>query len=444
MDSVTQDSAVWLPSRRVFRETRGMSIAYLVRSFPVVLFLTLAAATCSSNSMKASPDAQPDVDSATDASIANPLDSAVLDSGGETQGEAGVTTRLTVSPASIDVGNIPPSVASPRQSVTVTALSDIANLKVILSSGDLTLDATSTCGSTLMAGARCVVVFTFLSPTTGTKNDSVTIVAGDQSAVVPVTAKVVGGDFSINPSTPQMFPRVCPGAMSAPITFYVPNASDSAWGPVTFEITGTDALDFTATATGCDVIAPGAACAIAVVFTPRVDYVYETASLVVIGPAPNLSTATVSLVGYFVSSPNQLTLTPPSGELGSVAVSTTGPSVTFTLSYDPLCPGEPSGPFTVTVTSPEFVVTGETCSTSVLPDRGTCTVSVALRPTSAGPKTATLVVTPPDGNSGVKTLTGTGVDAAADASIADAPEDPRLDVGSEAPGEGQGEAGQAG
>jgi hypothetical protein len=429
--SVTPVSAVRLPSRMVFRETRGMSIAYLVRSLPIVCFLALTAAACSSNSMQTSPDAQAGVDSAADASIASPPDSAVLDGGGENQGEAGVATRLTVSPASIDVGSIPPGVASPKQTITVTALSDIPDLKVILSSGDLTLDATSTCASTLVAGARCVVVFTFLSSTTGTKNDSVTIVAGDQSTVVLVTAKVLSGDFSINPSTQQTFSHVCPGETSAPITFYVPNASDTAWGPLTLEITGTDALDFTATATGCDVIAPGAACAIAVAFAPRIDYVYETASLLVIGPAPDFPAATVSLIGFFGSVPNPLTLTPPSGELGSVAVGTTGPSVTFTLSYDPFCPGEPGGPFTVTVTSLEFVVTGETCSTSVLPAGGTCTVSVALRPASAGPKTATLVATPPGDNAGVKTLTGTGVDAATDASVGDAPQDPGLDVGSE-------------
>ncbi len=75
-----------------------------------------------------------------------------------------------------------------------------------------------------------------------------------------------------------------------------------------------------------------------------------------------------------------------------------------------VCSGEVAiGPFTVTLLSAEFVITDDTCSTGVIPTGSTCTVGVALRPTSAGGKSATLLVTPPSSNPAVEMLTGTGI-----------------------------------
>jgi hypothetical protein len=137
----------------------------------------------------------------------------------------------------------------------------------------------------------------------------------------------------------------------------------------------------------------------------------------VTGPAPDFATATVPLTGM-VSGPNPLQLASSTTDLGSIAVGSTGSPVTFTLSYSG-CPGDVMGPFTSTLTSAEFIVTGETCSASVFTGAGTCAVSVALRPTSAGAKSATLSVAAMDGKPAVATVTGTGL--AIDAAVVDAP-----------------------
>ena len=380
---------------------------YPSRSSLAILFLTLAAAACSSSAKKGYPDAPTDVNPTTDTSIVTPPDSAGLDASSEFQGEAGQASRLMVSPASIDLGGIQPGTQSPGQTITVTAVSDISDLTVRLLGDELTLDRTSTCGKSLAAGTSCFVVITFLSTATGAKSDSVVIVADGQSTAVLVTAKVrVGGRLALSPSSLQVFVAAI-GQPSYPITFELANAGDTELGPVTVKITGTNATDFAAAPTGCDLLAPGASCIIAVVFTWKAAAAaYETATLVVTGPAPDFLTASVALLGGGCNCPSEVWITPETSDLGSVAVGTTGPAVTFTLTNSG---GGAHGPFTVELSSSEFVITGETCSTSVLPTGGVCTISVALRPTSEGDKTATLSVTSPSGDPAVnKTLTGTG------------------------------------
>jgi hypothetical protein len=191
------------------------------------------------------------------------------------------------------------------------------------------------------------------------------------------------------------------------ITLNIGNTGDTGVGPLTVTLTGTYAADFTASATGCDFLAPSGFCTIDVVFAQSA-CAAEAASLVVTGPAPDFATATVQLFTG-LSLPNPLSLTSPTSDLGSAPVGSTGPSVTFTLSYrGGSCVAPAIGPFTVALSNAEFVVTDDTCSTSILPLGGTCTIGVALRPTSAGAKSADLSVTSPSGNDTGATLTGDG------------------------------------
>ena len=76
-------------------------------------------------------------------------------------------------------------------------------------------------------------------------------------------------DFTLRISPGGDVPFVaCPGESTPPTQFQVKNVGNIA-GPVTVKITGSDAEDFAATTTGCDVLAPGAICTIDVVFTNR-------------------------------------------------------------------------------------------------------------------------------------------------------------------------------
>jgi hypothetical protein len=98
-------------------------------------------------------------------------------------------------------------------------------------------------------------------------------------------------------------------------------------------------------------------------------------------------------------------INPVLGDLGAVLVGATGPSMAFRLTNDG---SQSTGTLTASVSWPEFVITGDTCSGILLAPGMSCTVAVALRPTSVGAKSATLTIT--DGGLWVgKTLTGTGI-----------------------------------
>ena len=71
--------------------------------------------------------------------------------------------------------------------------------------------------------------------------------------------------------------------------------------------------------------------------------------------------------------------------------------------------GDDSGTLTVSVSSTEFIITEDTCTGTSIAKNGTCVFSIALRPATAGPKTAVLTVKGDSNNPAVRTLTGTGI-----------------------------------
>jgi hypothetical protein len=171
------------------------------------------------------------------------------------------------------------------------------------------------------------------------------------------------------------------------------------------------------------------------VYTPAVFH-GAIAVLVVTGPAPDFWTASATLSSV-TTMPSPLQMHPLSGALGSVAVGTIGPSVTFTVS-NIWCPELGTlGPLTITLSTVELVITKETCRTSVLAAGESCTVAVALQPTSAGPKSAYLSVATAD-RSISAFLTGTGVDSSTDASIVSPLDGAGLDATSSNPVDGAG------
>jgi hypothetical protein len=225
--------------------------------------------------------------------------------------------------------------------------------------------------------------------------------------------------LTISPSAQHFAAMI--GQPSSPLAFTVTNAGNAPVGPLVAQITGPDADSFIIKATTCLELAPQGECLVSVVFAPQTCLAtFATATLVVSGPAPDSATVTANLVGGGTSL-NPLMLLPLQGDLGSVGVGDIGPAVTFTLTYDGnRCAPGAAGPFTVAVSSPEFLITDDRCGAAVLEADASCLIRVALRPTSAGAKSATLTVSTTSGAGIGKTLTGTGI--LTDASIADAPD----------------------
>jgi trimeric autotransporter adhesin len=143
------------------------------------------------------------------------------------------------------------------------------------------------------------------------------------------------------------------------------------------------------------------------VYTPtRLSPPGDTATLTVTdASSADPVSVSVALTGTSLSY-DDLVITPAKSDLGSVPVGSTGAPVIFTLTNT----GDwATGTLEFTLSSSDFVPVDDTCTGVALPSRGTCTLGIALRPTSRGAKTATLTVAYEGGAAVVRTLTGLGV-----------------------------------
>lgn len=316
---------------------------------------------------------------------------------------------FNVSPTTIDLGNVLVGAPATKQTITVSALVALSDLAVLVNGADITKDATSTCTAAVAVGTPCTVVVNFAAASNGARSNSVVISAKGVTKTVPITANAQNpAKLVVSPSSPQALVATV-GQPSSPVVFGVSNSGDLPTGALTVAVTGLNKADFVATpGTGCTLIAPlGASCTISVVFTPTAvtTTAAESATLTLTDTGTGASTVSVTLSGTAYPLSN-LQITPATTDMGTVLVGSTGAVTTFTVTNSG---GSASGALTVSLSSAEFVNANDTCSGTSLAPAGTCTIAVQLKPTSAGGKSATLLVAGTDGLPAPRTLTGTGI-----------------------------------
>jgi hypothetical protein len=117
----------------------------------------------------------------------------------------------------------------------------------------------------------------------------------------------------------------------------------------------------------------------------------------------------VSGTGVDLVEPAVITLDPTTRDFGSVVSGNSSGPVSFNVFHG----GEAdSGPLNVAIRGSDanqFVLGAPSCQGQVLSERTLCAVMVEFRPTSVGPKSATLQVSATPGGSRTATLTGTGL-----------------------------------
>jgi hypothetical protein len=173
-------------------------------------------------------------------------------------------------------------------------------------------------------------------------------------------------------------------------------------------IEGADAGSFRIVTNTCTSLEVRSFCTISVIFHSETSG-SKTATLMLTDSTNPKVTASASLTGEtYHSDPLRITGSP---DLGTVKVGQTGAPVVFTV----ICAGDTRlGPIRVSWTaetgSSEFIIVDNQCAGPELCPAGTCTVSVALKPTSPGAKAALLVLKSPSlSSSPAVTLTGTAV-----------------------------------
>jgi hypothetical protein len=251
------------------------------------------------------------------------------------------------------------------------------------------------------------------------KFDSSGVIQGEAGQATPLT---------IVPATPQTM-EACMGSPNPPtITFQVPNSGNVTMNRLVTSITGIGASFFTATTSGCDLIAPGGICTISVSYRPIV-VTGDDATLTVADQTTGASTPAIPLHGFSYSC-GPLRLTTAKSDLGSVPIGTTSAAVDFKLDNSG---DSPVSDLRIGLSSSEFVILDDTCTGAGIPAGRSCTFGVALRPLTVGPKTAVLAIeAEPSGIPPiVKTLMGTGISRV----DAGQPMDSGLDQGEAGPGE---------
>jgi hypothetical protein len=229
------------------------------------------------------------------------------EAGRDTPNTGGADSRgpqmpFAVSPQSLDLGNILVG-SSVQVTVSITAAQTLTDLSVMLYGIDLSMDPTSACTATLIAGETCSAVVNFSTTYAGTGIDSIIVNAAGQIVSVPVQAVVrTPTELLINPPSAQFSATM--DAASSSYIFAIGNGGDSASGPLVVAVSGEDAWLFSVVNSTCtSPLASGANCMVTLVFNPRVTDggavppTTATATLTVTDTGMSASVASAKLTG---------------------------------------------------------------------------------------------------------------------------------------------------
>jgi sugar lactone lactonase YvrE len=238
--------------------------------------------------------------------------------------------------------------------------------------------ASSTCGTTLAAGASCTFTLGMSATAVGSYSAGLNVTdnANPSTQIVGLTGQVNGvAAAALTPATAS-FGSVNTGSTSAAQTFTLANAGSAALTITSVSVSGPNAAMFAVTAKTCGAtLAAGASCTVTIAFSPT-SAGNLTATLSVVD-AVGTQTSPLSGVGVSITPPDfSITATP-------AAQSTyRGASVSYTIQLASLVAGNP---FSNAVT----------LAASGLPAGATATFSPATVTPGTAPQTATMTVAVP-------------------------------------------------
>jgi hypothetical protein len=320
-----------------------------------------------------------------------------------------VEATLSISPTSINFGDVGVGTTSAAQTVT---LSNTGNAPLTVD--PLTAAAApfarlgGTCSAApiaLAAGASCTLTYTFAPTVIGPAAQTLTVTSsGSGSGTIALSGNGVQGNLTITP-TGVNFGSVNVGTPSAEGIVTLANT-----GNISLDVTALTAAaaPFTRTGTGtCSAslpitIAAGGSCTLTYTFTPA-SVGPASQNLTVTANAPG--SGTIALSGTGVAA--EFSVTPNPVAFGNQLVGTTSATLTATLA------NTGTGALTVSAlpdpTAP-FARSGGTCAAApfVLGAGSSCTVAYTFAPTSAGPASGSVAIGSSVGPVSLA-LTGTGI-----------------------------------
>jgi IPT/TIG domain/Abnormal spindle-like microcephaly-assoc'd, ASPM-SPD-2-Hydin len=303
---------------------------------------------------------------------------------------------VTVSPTSLSFGSQVVSTTSAAKAVTLkNGQSVVLTISSIAASGDYA--QSNNCGTSLAAGASCIISVKFTPTTTGTRTGTLTVT--DNASNSPQTVSLTGSGVLPAALTPTSlsFGSQVVGTTSAAKTVTLKNNQTVSLAISSITTSG----DYAQTSTCGTSLATGTSCTISVTFTPTTTGT-RTGTLTVADSATNSpQTTTLTGTGLIPAS-----VAPTSLGFGSEVVNTTSVAKIATLTNNQA----------VALNISSIATTGDYAQTNAcgasLAAKASCTISVTFTPTTTGTRTGSLTVTDSATNSPqAVSLTGTGTAA---------------------------------
>jgi hypothetical protein len=269
------------------------------------------------------------------------------------------------------------------------------------------------CTAALAPSQTCEFDIGFGPTAVATETATVTISApGTTSTTLAIQGEgVKQAALASTPST-YNFGNVTQGQTSGAETFTIKNTGNVTTGPIGVSLTGNDPGEFqlgTDTCAGAT-LAGGATCTVQVTFAPDINASGGVRATLSIQATPGGSLP-ITLKGN-AQTPASLSIGPTSHGFGSVAVGTQTSPFTFTVSNNGSLS---SGPPKVTpggTNKADFPIVADTCTGTPIPGNGTCTISVAFKPSTLAAESATFTVNASPGGSVTAKVSGTGASPA--------------------------------
>lgn len=256
-------------------------------------------------------------------------------------------------------------------------------------SGDFS--QTNNCGTSVAAGAKCIINVTFKPSATGSRSASLVLTDNNNESSGSTQTLALAGTgtapvASLSPATLAAFAGQQVGTKSSPQTVTLSNTGTAPLTISGVTLGGTDSADFTETNTCSASLAAGSECTISVTFAPAADgSLSATLTVTDNNNAVSGSVQTVSLSGTGTGPVVKLSVASLSFPDENVGAASPVQPVTITNA------GTSALALTSIATSGDFAVSSPCGSSLAAGD--SCTVNVTFKPTAIGSRTGVLTVT---------------------------------------------------
>lgn len=291
---------------------------------------------------------------------------------------SGTSTEVSLSPASLNFGNVTLGTTSSAMTVTLQNVgsTSLSITKVSITGTNYTEFAeTNTCGASVGAGASCTFSVTFTPGGTGTRTASLSVYDNGGTSPQSVSLSGTGQSAGNGPVASFSPPSLNFGNQNYKTTSQVSKVTLTNTGSQTLTISSiTAGGDYSETNTCSSSLSPGGSCTISVTFRPTIVGT-DNGSLAATDNASN-SPQTVPLTGTGVGA--LASVTPASLTYAVQLIGTSSASQAATLTN--------TGNASLTITSvtpPTNFAESNDCPSS-LAAGANCTINITFAPTKAG------------------------------------------------------------